>query len=137
MSNQEDEKPAQDRADEATPLCQNCLKEVDANAYYCPHCNSPTAINPKAKYMPFEQIKDTSVPMGQRSAIYGILAMLLLCMVWTWLSLIVVPLSAGWIIKNPRLQTKLNLGVLTITGIILAWVIGARIISGKFFWPIF
>jgi hypothetical protein len=44
-------------APDATPLCPNCLKPVDAKQYYCPHCGSNTAINPLAIYMPLVQIR--------------------------------------------------------------------------------
>lgn len=38
---------------DAEPLCPNCLKACDKNAYYCEHCESPSPINPLAMYIPF------------------------------------------------------------------------------------
>jgi len=44
---------SQQLADDAVPLCPNCLSECDPLDNYCPYCDSNDPINPLASYMPF------------------------------------------------------------------------------------
>ena len=135
MRNKRDKKQRSHRFKEATPLCPNCLKEVDPNAYYCPYCNSPSAINPNATYMPYNNIKFENEPITSIFPIYGILVLLTFCILCTWLSLVIFPLCVRWIIINPRLHTKLNFILLALTGTIIAIIIVVKIIQGDFFDP--
>jgi len=137
MSKQKTEKQTPPEFAEATPLYPNCLKEVDPKAYYFPHCDSPFAINPNVTYMPFQQIRFENEPITRFLPIYGILVLLSFCLEFAWLSLVIVPLCIRWMIKSPRLQTKLNFSMPIIVGGLLACVIVIKIIRDEFFWPIF
>jgi len=44
-------------ADDAVPLCPDCLEPCDLITNYCPHCGSNEAINPLASYMPYVNIR--------------------------------------------------------------------------------
>lgn len=44
-------------ADDAVPVCPNCLEPCDPLANYCPNCGSNEAINPLTPYLPFEGIR--------------------------------------------------------------------------------
>jgi len=44
-------------ADDAVPLCPNCLTPIHPLQYYCHVCDSNEAINPLASYMPFVRIR--------------------------------------------------------------------------------
>lgn len=44
-------------AEDAVPLCPNCLEPCDPLDNYCTHCGSNEAINPLASYMPFVDIR--------------------------------------------------------------------------------
>ena len=44
-------------ADDAVPLCPNCLEPCDPLNNYCSNCGSNEAINPLASYMPFVDIR--------------------------------------------------------------------------------
>jgi len=50
---EQDETLAQD----AVPICPNCLQPCDPLTNYCPHCGSNEAINPLASYMPFVDLR--------------------------------------------------------------------------------
>jgi len=39
-------------AEDAVPLCPNCLEPCDPRGNYCPKCGSNEAINPLASYLP-------------------------------------------------------------------------------------
>jgi len=44
-------------AEDAVPLCPNCLEPCNPLDNYCPNCDSNEAINPLASYLPFESIR--------------------------------------------------------------------------------
>ena len=44
-------------ANDAVPLCPNCLEPCDPLINYCPNCASNEAINPLASYMPFVDLR--------------------------------------------------------------------------------
>ena len=44
-------------ADDAVPLCPNCLRPCNPLDYYCLYCDSNEAINPLASYMPYVRIR--------------------------------------------------------------------------------
>ncbi|GEM_PF-899806 len=44
-------------ADDAMPLCPQCLKPCDPLNYYCPNCGSNEAVNPLSTYMPFVELR--------------------------------------------------------------------------------
>lgn len=44
-------------ADDAVPLCPNCLEPCNPLDNYCTHCGSNEAINPLASYMPFVDLR--------------------------------------------------------------------------------
>jgi len=44
-------------AEDAVPVCPNCLEPCDPLANYCPNCGSNEAINPLASYMPFVDLR--------------------------------------------------------------------------------
>ena len=52
-----DESISQQLADDAIPLCPNCLSECDPLDNYCLNCDSNEAINPLASYIPFVKIR--------------------------------------------------------------------------------
>ena len=65
-------------ADDAVPVCPNCLEPCDPLDNYCQNCGSNEAINPLVPYLPFEGIRfvagvyakllrktwDSSTPIG-------------------------------------------------------------------------
>jgi hypothetical protein len=51
-----DEEPI-DTSEPATPLCPNCLQEVDPLVYYCPSCGSTDVVNPLASYLPLVELR--------------------------------------------------------------------------------
>ena len=67
-------------ADDAVPVCPDCLSPCDPRDNYCPNCGSNEAINPLVPYLPFEGIRfvagiyakllrktwDSSTSTGQR-----------------------------------------------------------------------
>lgn len=44
-------------ADDAVPVCPNCLEPCNPLDNYCPNCGSNEAINPLVPYLPFEGIR--------------------------------------------------------------------------------
>ncbi|MCI0498624.1 MAG: hypothetical protein L0Y36_02940 [Planctomycetales bacterium] len=44
-------------ADDAVPVCPNCLEPCHPLDNYCPHCDSNEPINPLASYMPFVDVR--------------------------------------------------------------------------------
>jgi hypothetical protein len=44
-------------ADDAVPVCPNCLEPCDPKYNYCPYCDSNETINPLASYMPFVDLR--------------------------------------------------------------------------------
>ncbi len=44
-------------ADDAVPLCPQCLEPCDPLDNYCPRCGSNETINPLASYMPFVNLR--------------------------------------------------------------------------------
>lgn len=47
-------------ADDAVPLCPNCMEPCDPSNHYCPNCDSNEAMNPLTPYLPFEGIRFTA-----------------------------------------------------------------------------
>ena len=47
-------------ADDAVPVCPNCLEPCSPSDNYCPKCGSNEAINPLTPYLPFEGIRFTA-----------------------------------------------------------------------------
>ena len=52
-------------ADNAVPLCPNCLEPCNPLDNYCPNCDSNEAINPMATYMPLESVRFTAGLYGK------------------------------------------------------------------------
>jgi hypothetical protein len=44
-------------ADDAVPVCPNCLEPCNPLDNYCPNCGSNETINPLASYMPFVDLR--------------------------------------------------------------------------------
>ncbi|MDD5458224.1 MAG: hypothetical protein PHF37_02385 [Phycisphaerae bacterium] len=44
-------------ANDAMPVCPNCLSECSPLQEYCDKCGSPSAINPLTPYLPFVNIR--------------------------------------------------------------------------------
>ena len=44
-------------ADDAVPVCPNCLEACHPLTFYCPKCGSNDVINPLASYMPYVRIR--------------------------------------------------------------------------------
>ena len=47
----------QEIAQDASPLCPQCLRPCDPLDYYCPHCGSNETINPLTPYISFVNIR--------------------------------------------------------------------------------
>jgi len=52
-----DELISQQLADDAVPVCPNCLEPCDPLDNYCPYCDSNETINPLVSYMPFADLR--------------------------------------------------------------------------------
>ena len=57
QENSDSDKQDEVLADDAMPLCPNCLEPCNPLDNYCPNCGSNEVINPLASYMPFEGIR--------------------------------------------------------------------------------
>jgi len=126
----EEEKISEGQLEGATELCPNCLKEIGPRALYCPHCKATFGLEP---YNPFP----SEAARIHLRPLFLIMVLMMICVYFTWLSLIIVPFCIGLVIRNRRLQTKTRLAVLIVIGLLLAYSILRKIINGEFFWPLF
>ena len=121
---------------DAIPLCPKCLKPVDPQDYYCPHCDSNEPINPLAAYMPFVRIRYMysvfgtmwrKMWNGETGLFASILFILLIINYAQTLLIIGTPVASYKLLKNAKLQNPRSISLLIIISgivvlILLSWV---------------
>jgi hypothetical protein len=100
QKHQESSEP-DDKTQESTPLCPNCLNPVDPLLYYCQACGSTDVVNPLTTYMPLPSLrfdyggygKLWRLMMRRRRPAWqtAVLALFLLLTAWIAIPLFVVP----------------------------------------------
>ena len=131
-----DESISQQLADDAVPVCPNCLEPCDPRDNYCPYCDSNEAINPLVSYMPFVDLRFRMGVYGKvwnnlwkedKSVISKIFGVFILISGAKTLLVVGLPLRLIGKIKNPKKQKFVTvvfyavLSLLVLTGVL--WLV--------------